>query len=296
MSIRSDRPRNPSSSSYDLKIPPATYSEAKQRPDFDVWEGTVVKELDTLQSMGVYELVRLPPGRKAIGNRWVFELKIDGEKLIPKGRLVTKGFHQIPHIDFGKTFAPVAKTASIRLVAALACQHNWFLQCFDATHAFLWGELEEELFMAIPDSYCLHKDTRLPDGCADESGLVMWLLRSIYGLKQASNVWYKKLRSILERLGMRRSEVDHGLFSFFGRWEDLDMQCLIVIHVDDGMGGSNCRQFLEWIKQEIMRKFGLKDLRDVAQFLGVQFERDMATRELWMHQKDYIHTLLEDYN
>ena len=118
LSICSDRPRNPSSSSYDLKIPPATYSEAKRRPDFDVWEGTVVKELDSLQSMGVYELVRLPAGRKAIGNHWVFELKIDGEKLIPKGHLVAKGFHQIPHIDFGKTFAPVAKTASIRLVAA----------------------------------------------------------------------------------------------------------------------------------------------------------------------------------
>jgi hypothetical protein len=55
------------------------------------------------------------------GHRWVFELKIDGESLIPKGRLVAKGFHQIPFIDFGRTFAPVAKSASIRLVAAIAC-------------------------------------------------------------------------------------------------------------------------------------------------------------------------------
>ena len=193
LSIRSNRPRNPASSSYDLKVPPATYSEAMHRPDFDVWEGTVVKELNTLQSMGVYALTHLPPGCKAIGNRWVFELKIDGDSLVQKGRLVAKGFHQIPHVDFGKTFAPVAKTASIRLVAALACQHGWHLQCFDATRAFLWGELEEELFMALPDGFRLHKDTHLPEGCVDESGLVMRLLRSIYGLKQASNIWYKKL-------------------------------------------------------------------------------------------------------
>ena len=75
----------------------------------------------------------------------------------------------------------------------------------------------------------------------------------------------------------------------------MDVQCLIVIHVDDGMGGSNCSQFLAWIKKEILREFGLKDLGDVTQFLGVQFERNLSMRELWMHQKEYIHTLLEDY-
>jgi len=72
--------------------------------------------------MGVYKLTPLPPERKVIGNCWVFELKVDGESLIPKGRLVVKGFHQIPSVDFGKTFALIAKVASICLVAAMACQ------------------------------------------------------------------------------------------------------------------------------------------------------------------------------
>ena len=90
LSIHSNCPCNPSSASYDLKIPPATYSEAKHRLDFEVWEGTVVKELNTLHSMSVYELTHLPPGHKVIGNRWVFELKIDRESLILKGRLVAK--------------------------------------------------------------------------------------------------------------------------------------------------------------------------------------------------------------
>jgi hypothetical protein len=109
----------------------------------------VVKELGNLHSMGVYELVHLPPGRKAIGNRWVFKFKLDRDNPIAKGRLVAKGYSQIPGIDFGKTFAPVAKAASIRLVAAMACQHGWTLQCFDATRAFLWGDLEEELYMSL---------------------------------------------------------------------------------------------------------------------------------------------------
>ena len=84
LSLRSDKPRDPSSLSYDLRVPPGTYSEAKRQPDFHVWDEVVHKELSVLRDMGVYSLSQLPPGRKAIGNCWVFEHKIDGDELIPK--------------------------------------------------------------------------------------------------------------------------------------------------------------------------------------------------------------------
>ena len=58
--IQSDRPWNLSSPSYDLNILPFMYSEVWKCPDFEVWEATVVKELNTLQSMGMYKLCRLP--------------------------------------------------------------------------------------------------------------------------------------------------------------------------------------------------------------------------------------------
>src|SRR6202008_3315543 len=112
----------------------------------------------------------LPPGRKAVGNRWVFEYKLDREERIPKGRLVAKGFSQIPNIDYGKTFAPVAKAASICLVAAMACQHGWTLQCFDVTRAFLWGDLEEEIYMSLPDGFRLPVGAVLPSGHSNLSG------------------------------------------------------------------------------------------------------------------------------
>ena len=76
LSIRSDIRRNPLDPSYDLTIPPATYSESQARPDAGIWQACVDKELNTLKSMGVYELARLPANRRAIGNRWVFEFKI----------------------------------------------------------------------------------------------------------------------------------------------------------------------------------------------------------------------------
>jgi hypothetical protein len=278
-----------------LKVPPANYAEAKKRPDFHLWDAAVKKELDTLKSMGVYRLSGLPPHRKAIGNRWVFEFKLDGQNTIPKGRLVAKGFHQLPGVDYGSTFAPVAKAASVRMVAAVACLEDWELDCFDATRAFLWGELEEEIYMRLPDGFELPGDFQLPEGCSSVEGIVMRLLRSIYGLKQASRVWYKKFSGILERIGMRKSPSDHGLFTFKEVWRGSLTVCLLVIHVDDGMGGSNSKEFLAWVKARVLEEFGLKDLGPVRKFLGVQFERDRRTRQMWVHQEEYIDALLKDY-
>lgn len=40
------------------------------------------KEIYSLQKNDTYELVKLPKGRKALKNKWVFKLKKDGDKLV----------------------------------------------------------------------------------------------------------------------------------------------------------------------------------------------------------------------
>ena len=67
------------------------------------------------------------------------------------------------------------------------------------------------------------------------------------------------------------------------------------MHVDDGLAGCNHLPFLTHIKAEIHKAFGIKDLGPVKCFLGVQFERNLSTRELWLHQSMYIDTLLADH-
>jgi hypothetical protein len=99
-------------------------------------------------------LTTLPVGRKAIGNHWVLEFKEDNKGgPVYKAHLVAQGFSQIPGVDYGATFAPILKTASLRIIAALTCKNNWDLDTFDVTRAFLWGVLKEEIYMCQPKGF-----------------------------------------------------------------------------------------------------------------------------------------------
>lgn len=53
----------------------------------------------------------IPKGKKAIGSRWVYKIKLksDGSVERSKARLVAKGFNQKYEIDYEKTFSPVSR-------------------------------------------------------------------------------------------------------------------------------------------------------------------------------------------
>ncbi|KIJ04992.1 hypothetical protein PAXINDRAFT_39836, partial [Paxillus involutus ATCC 200175] len=80
---------------------------------------------------------------------------------------------------------------------------------------------------------------------------------------------------------------DHAVFYYDGDGDTtagLNVKCIIGWHVDDGMGMSNSASFLQRVKEKIAARFGIKDLGPITKYLGIQFERDRSSRELWMHQ------------
>ena len=104
------------------------------------WKNACHEELESLRKRNVFELVKLPPGRKAIKNRWVFDIKSDGRK---KARLVAKGFSQVEGIDYDEIFSPVVRFETVCILFALAALKNWHISALDIKTAFLYEQLDK---------------------------------------------------------------------------------------------------------------------------------------------------------
>ncbi|KAK4394612.1 Retrovirus-related Pol polyprotein from transposon TNT 1-94 [Sesamum angolense] len=161
-------------------------SEAKQ------WKEAVKSEMDSIVSNGTWVLVDLPPGCTTIGCKWIFKKKLKPNGSIDKfkAKLVAKGFKQKEGIEYFDTYSPVARLTTIRVLIALASVYNLSIHQMDVKTAFLYGELEEEIYMDQPKGFVAHGNERK----------VCKLVKSLYGLKQAPNSGMKSLIKLFLRL------------------------------------------------------------------------------------------------
>jgi hypothetical protein len=125
----------------DIHELPRNYKEAVTSPEKEGWLQAIATEMAAHKVCNTWENAELPPGRKAIGCRWVFTKKFDrhGKLLRYKARLVAKGFSQKHGVDYNETFAPVAKLKSLRMLFAISAVNGLKLHRMDVNTAFLNG-------------------------------------------------------------------------------------------------------------------------------------------------------------
>ncbi|KAG7573562.1 GAG-pre-integrase domain [Arabidopsis suecica] len=172
------------------------------------WTAAMDVELGSMELNKTWSVVSLPPGKNIVGCKWVYTIKYNADGTIEryKARLVAKGFTQQEGVDYFDTFSPVAKLASVKLLLGLAAKKGWSTSQMDVTSAFLHSELEEEIYMSLPEGYTP------PNGASLPPNPVCRLHKSIYGLKQASRQWYKCLSKVLTDAGFLQSYADNTLF------------------------------------------------------------------------------------
>ena len=262
---------------------PRTFAEAMQRHDKDKWFDCAYQEIQALLDNGTWELVKLPPDRKAIGCHWVFRIKhnADGSVERYKGRVVAKGFSQRPGFDYTETFAPTAKWDSIRLILAIAALEDLELESVDISSAFLNGDLDAEVYMKQPEGFEQHG----PDW-------VCKLVKAIYGLKQAGRMWHIKLDKVFKEMGFSRIQSDHSIWI----WRKGDTRIIIPVFVDDMTIAAKSTSSIQWVKTELAKRFKLHDLGPTSWLLGVHIQRDRANKTITLSQRQYILDMLERYN
>ena len=90
---------------------------------------------------------KIPGNRRLIENKCVFKIKRDGTY---RARLVALGYSQIPGVDCTDNFAPVAHDVSFRIALARMMVEKLDSLVVDVEAAFLYGEIDEEIFMKSP--------------------------------------------------------------------------------------------------------------------------------------------------
>lgn len=253
-------------------------------PSRDEWMEAIAIELANMDRRGVWTVMELPEGCRAVGTVWVFKVKIrpDGSILKYKARLCAQGFSQIAGIDFNETYAPTGSKAGLRLLLAIAASMDLDIESMDAVAAFLNGIPEEDIYLRIPQGLNIPNCT---------SNTVLKVNKSIYGLKQSPRCWYKEITEFFLSLGFRPCLSDACLFIK----NDPVNPCFVHIHVDDLTIAGTPASLLS-CKSAISARFEMEELGPVDVVLGIKVTRDRAQRTISLSQQHYVESLLDTFH
>lgn len=260
---------------------PSSYKEAVNGPDQVHWKRAILAELQSMHDREVFLPTKLPTGQRTIDAKWVFKIKrlADGSIAKYKARLVARGFKQKYGIDYTETFAPVFKYATLRIVIALAKLFGWPVEQLDVVTAFLYGSMKELVFIQIPEGMELN-------GNFD----CLKLLKSIYGLKQASRVWNETFDEFVRSIDFEVSKFDPCLYI-----KHRDDQCtLLLVYVDDVIVTGSSAQQIASVKMQLKDRFEMTDSGPCKFVLGIEVV-DNTDGSVTLCQRRYVDDILKRF-
>ena len=170
-------------------------------------------------------------------------------------------------MDFFETYAPVTCVGSFRILFHLCAQLDCEMVQLDVKIVFLQN---------------LHQE-----------GMAWKLLKSIYGLKQASHVFYQHLLSHMKKLGYSALFADSCIFVCTSL--DLKHTSIVGVHVDNMVLISNCVGESKRAQGEIKDEFPIGAVSEPTLILGMSIERDRKRRVIYVSQKHYLKNILERF-
>jgi hypothetical protein len=258
---------------------PKTLKKAMQADEWDkCWAPALVKEMSTLCGKGTWRVVKkaaIPPGAQICRSQTVQKIKEDdaGGVLKYKIRLCADGRLQEEGDTYDDTFASVCRIETFRLFMAEALRQDMEVKQMDYEAAFVQADINtKNLHLRLPaEVYEAAAALGYPDGLRKdqigEPGDAVVLDKSLYGIRQAANLFDGLKRSHLEQVGFRSSSVDESLYVI----EDGDFKMYLISWVDDCLYASSDPARAE----EILNKLAS---------LGAQFER-MGTAKWFLGVK-----------
>ena len=256
---------------------PKTAREALEGKDSTGWQMAMQDELDSFAKNDVVETCVLPSGKNVIDTGWVLKIKRypNGEINKLKARIVCRGYSQKRGIDFTETFAPVVRMDSIRILLAIAAHEKLVIKQCDVKSAFLYGDIEEEIYVRPPDAVDI------------DDGKVWKLKKSLYGLKQSPRNWNKKFNKLVTTFGLIRSIADPCIYYGNGQKGRL----LLAIYVDDILVAGQPENVVTELLDFMRAAFEIK-IEEPTCFLGLELNVDRRSGRIRVNQQGYIRNML----
>ncbi|KAL2225610.1 UNVERIFIED_CONTAM: Retrovirus-related Pol polyprotein from transposon TNT 1-94 [Sesamum indicum] len=204
------------------------------------WKEAVKSEMDSIVSNGTWVLVDLPPGCTTIGSR----------------------------------------LTTIRMLIAIASVYNLSIHQMDVKTTFLYGELEEEIYMEQPEGFVAHGNEHK----------VCKLVKSLYGLKQAPKQWHKKFDKTILAFGFTVNENDKCIYCKVKG----DKLIILCLYVDDILLIGSCLNIIIETKSFLKNKFEMKDMGEANVILGIKLTR--STDGIAISQSHYVEKIIEKFD
>jgi hypothetical protein len=248
---------------------PMKYDEA-MRTDKAGWEKAVHEEYLRMIEHGVFKPIKkkdVPHGTKVLSSTWAMKQKASGTK---RARINARGFEQRSGVHYEETgvSSPVVNEASIFMILILITMTpSWKTDINDVKGAFLNGLFShgEKLYMEVPEGFEKYYD----------DDVVLELLKTIYGLKQAAFEYWRALLKAIRAIRMIRNKTDPCVYF---KWTENGL-CLWASWVDDILSCGNGKD-VDQGRKELRKHFTLDEQGEMKEYVGCKIE--LNREEGWM--------------
>jgi hypothetical protein len=197
---------------------PSNHQQAMSCNDSAQWERAEAAKISNMMKHNVWTVIPLLPQHHTIPSTWAYKKKlgVDNQVIEFEARICAQGFLQTYGLNFELKYAPTGKPSSLRFLLSVAIERGLLIHQLDVRSAFLTCDLNEEVLMLPLAGYLSNQK------------VVLRLNKAIYGLKQASLAWYRRLSTFLCSIGFSTSNADPCVF-----WRQDPSPLWIFAHVDD---------------------------------------------------------------
>lgn len=261
---------------------PNSFSEACTIPK---WAEAIDREFNALEERNTWTYIPYAASMSPLPYIWDFRIKdtFGAYGLIYKARCCLRGDKQVAYRDFDpeNLYAPVARHESIRMLLALVAAQNLVLEGADVSNAYLYGDIDTPIIMHQPTD---------STGRQKHPGMVCKLQKSLYGARQAGEIWGSVIHGKLLSWGFKQSSQDQRLYFLVSGSNFI----VLLLVVDDMAFASTSQHMLDDLKGKLSASFKVKLLGPLKSFIGWTIRR--TNNGITVCQGTYIERMLRLHN